>query len=98
MGRTPPPRPPGGRRGFRLSRAARSARPPCRRPAVFKDELPKLLPHDDAGRLTKNAYHFPDIFSSLSSQGCPGCTRVSQPPRASRRDRLSNGSTPSKST
>ncbi|WP_324785927.1 FAD-binding and (Fe-S)-binding domain-containing protein [Streptomyces sp. H51] len=31
--------------------------------AVFKDELPKLLPHDDdAGRLTKNAYHFAEFF------------------------------------
>ncbi|MBX9394434.1 FAD-binding protein [Streptomyces sp. TRM72054] len=34
--------------------------------AVFKDELPKLLPHDDdAGRLTRNAYHFPEFFQSF---------------------------------
>lgn len=34
--------------------------------AVFKDELPKLLPHDDdAGRLTKNAYHFADFFRTF---------------------------------
>jgi Fe-S oxidoreductase len=31
--------------------------------AVFKDELPKLLPNDDdAKRLTDNSYHFPDFF------------------------------------
>jgi Fe-S oxidoreductase len=31
--------------------------------AVFKDELPKLLPHeDDALRLTQNAYHFGEFF------------------------------------
>ncbi|WP_225813615.1 FAD-binding and (Fe-S)-binding domain-containing protein [Streptomyces spinosus] len=34
--------------------------------AVFKDELPKLLPHDDdARRLTKNAYHFPEFFQAF---------------------------------
>ncbi|MHC3474797.1 FAD-binding and (Fe-S)-binding domain-containing protein [Streptomyces sp. 7R007] len=34
--------------------------------AVFKDELPKLLPHDDdAKRLTKNAYHFPEFFQTF---------------------------------
>ncbi|MFF9408094.1 FAD-binding and (Fe-S)-binding domain-containing protein [Streptomyces anandii] len=34
--------------------------------AVFKDELPKLLPHDDdAARLTKNAYHFPEFFRTF---------------------------------
>jgi FAD/FMN-containing dehydrogenase/Fe-S oxidoreductase len=34
--------------------------------AVFKDELPKLLPHDDdAARLTKNAYHFPEFFQTF---------------------------------
>ncbi|MEU0112644.1 FAD-linked oxidase C-terminal domain-containing protein [Streptomyces bobili] len=34
--------------------------------AVFKDELPKLLPHDDdAMRLTKNAYHFPEFFQTF---------------------------------
>ncbi|MEU4686437.1 FAD-binding and (Fe-S)-binding domain-containing protein [Streptomyces xinghaiensis] len=34
--------------------------------AVFKDELPKLLPHDDdARRLTRNAYHFPDFFRTF---------------------------------
>ncbi len=31
--------------------------------AVFKDELTKLLPHDDdARRLAQNAYHFPEFF------------------------------------
>jgi FAD/FMN-containing dehydrogenase/Fe-S oxidoreductase len=31
--------------------------------AVFKDELPKILPHDDDGkRLVKNAYHWPEFF------------------------------------
>jgi Fe-S oxidoreductase len=34
--------------------------------AVFKDELPKLLPHDDDGvRLTKNAYHFGEFFEAF---------------------------------
>ncbi|WNM32591.1 FAD-linked oxidase C-terminal domain-containing protein [Streptomyces sp. Li-HN-5-11] len=34
--------------------------------AVFKDELPKLLPHDDdAARLTKNAHHFPEFFQTF---------------------------------
>ncbi|WP_328773628.1 FAD-binding and (Fe-S)-binding domain-containing protein [Streptomyces sp. NBC_00286] len=34
--------------------------------AVFKDELPKLLPHDDdAKRLTRNAYHFPEFFQAF---------------------------------
>lgn len=34
--------------------------------AVFKDELPKLLPHDDdAKRLTQNAYHFPEFFQTF---------------------------------
>ncbi|POX51102.1 FAD-binding and (Fe-S)-binding domain-containing protein [Streptomyces sp. Ru72] len=34
--------------------------------AVFKDELPKLLPHDDdAKRLTRNAYHFPEFFRTF---------------------------------
>ncbi|MER6091004.1 FAD-binding and (Fe-S)-binding domain-containing protein [Streptomyces bluensis] len=34
--------------------------------AVFKDELPKLLPHDDdAKRLTRNAYHFPEFFQTF---------------------------------
>ncbi|MGW3356240.1 FAD-binding and (Fe-S)-binding domain-containing protein [Streptomyces bungoensis] len=34
--------------------------------AVFKDELPKLLPHDDdAQRLTKNAYHFAEFFQAF---------------------------------
>ncbi|MFB8759320.1 heterodisulfide reductase-related iron-sulfur binding cluster [Streptomyces nigra] len=34
--------------------------------AVFKDELPKMLPHDDdARRLTSNAYHFPEFFQSF---------------------------------
>ena len=31
--------------------------------AVFKDELPKMLPHDDdARRLVNNAYHWPEFF------------------------------------
>ncbi|MEU6521273.1 FAD-linked oxidase C-terminal domain-containing protein [Streptomyces sp. NPDC046924] len=34
--------------------------------AVFKDELPKLLPHDDdAERLTRNAYHFAEFFQTF---------------------------------
>ncbi|GAA2483584.1 FAD-binding and (Fe-S)-binding domain-containing protein [Streptomyces longisporus] len=34
--------------------------------AVFKDELPKLMPHDnDAKRLTQNAYHFPEFFQTF---------------------------------
>ncbi|WP_245547073.1 hypothetical protein [Nocardia brevicatena] len=38
--------------------------PSC--PAVFKDELPKLLPHDnDADRLTENAYHFAESFTAF---------------------------------
>ncbi|MFG2686994.1 FAD-binding and (Fe-S)-binding domain-containing protein [Streptomyces sp. NPDC048405] len=33
--------------------------------AVFKDELPKLLPHDDdAKRLTRNALHFAEFFQT----------------------------------
>lgn len=31
--------------------------------AVFRDELPKMLPHDDdAGRLERNAYHWAEFF------------------------------------
>jgi Fe-S oxidoreductase len=34
--------------------------------AVFKDELPKLLPHDDdADRLTRNSYHFAEFLTSF---------------------------------
>jgi Fe-S oxidoreductase len=34
--------------------------------AVFKDELPKVLPHDDdAARLTDNAYHFGEFFEKF---------------------------------
>jgi Fe-S oxidoreductase len=34
--------------------------------AVFKDELRKMLPHDDdAGRLARNAYHFPEFFTAF---------------------------------
>ncbi len=34
--------------------------------AVFKDELVKMLPHDeDARRLTENAYHFAEFFESF---------------------------------
>ncbi|HET9973474.1 MAG TPA: FAD-linked oxidase C-terminal domain-containing protein, partial [Streptosporangiaceae bacterium] len=34
--------------------------------AVFKDELRKMLPHDDdAARLAKNAYHFGEFFTSF---------------------------------
>jgi Fe-S oxidoreductase len=34
--------------------------------AVFKDELRKLLPHDDdAARLARNAYHFGEFFSAF---------------------------------
>ncbi|GHD93368.1 FAD-binding and (Fe-S)-binding domain-containing protein [Streptomyces naganishii] len=37
--------------------------------AVFKDELPKLLPHDDdARRLTRNAYHFAEFFQTFGIQ------------------------------
>lgn len=33
--------------------------------AVFKDELPHLLPHDDdATRLTRNAHHFAEFFAA----------------------------------
>jgi len=33
---------------------------------VFKDELTKMLPHDDdAARLAKNAYHFGEFFTSF---------------------------------
>jgi FAD/FMN-containing dehydrogenase/Fe-S oxidoreductase len=34
--------------------------------AVFKDELRKMLPHDDdAARLARNAYHFPEFFTAF---------------------------------
>jgi FAD/FMN-containing dehydrogenase/Fe-S oxidoreductase len=34
--------------------------------AVFKDELPKILPHDDdASRLRQNAYHFGEFFTAF---------------------------------
>jgi FAD/FMN-containing dehydrogenase/Fe-S oxidoreductase len=34
--------------------------------AVFKDELPKLLPHDDdANRLVRNSYHFSEFFNAF---------------------------------
>jgi Fe-S oxidoreductase len=34
--------------------------------AVFKDELTKMLPHDDdASRLAKNAYHFGEFFTAF---------------------------------
>ena len=34
--------------------------------AVFKDELPKMLPHDDdAARLVRNAYHFGEFFEKF---------------------------------
>jgi len=34
--------------------------------AVFKDELTKMLPHDDdAARLTRNAYHFGEFFQAF---------------------------------
>jgi Fe-S oxidoreductase len=34
--------------------------------AVFKDELPKMLPHDeDASRLARNCYHFGEFFSAF---------------------------------
>jgi Fe-S oxidoreductase len=34
--------------------------------AVFKDELPKMLPHDDdASRLARNAHHFAEFFSTF---------------------------------
>ncbi|HET8599122.1 MAG TPA: FAD-linked oxidase C-terminal domain-containing protein [Segeticoccus sp.] len=34
--------------------------------AVFKDELPKMLPHDDdAGRLVAQAYHFGEFFDTF---------------------------------
>lgn len=34
--------------------------------AVFKDELPKLLPHDDdADRLVRNSYHFAEFFTKF---------------------------------
>lgn len=34
--------------------------------AVFRDELTRVLPHDeDARRLTRNAYHFPEFFRTF---------------------------------
>jgi Fe-S oxidoreductase len=34
--------------------------------AVFKDELRKILPHDDdAARLARNVYHFPEFFTAF---------------------------------
>jgi Fe-S oxidoreductase len=34
--------------------------------AVFKDELRNMLPHDDdAARLARNAYHFPEFFTTF---------------------------------
>ncbi|MCF6525623.1 FAD-binding and (Fe-S)-binding domain-containing protein, partial [Streptomyces sp. JJ36] len=34
--------------------------------AVFRDELTKLLPHDDdARRLARNSYHFPEFFQTF---------------------------------
>jgi FAD/FMN-containing dehydrogenase/Fe-S oxidoreductase len=34
--------------------------------AVFKDELRRMLPHDnDAARLASNAYHFPEFFTTF---------------------------------
>jgi Fe-S oxidoreductase len=34
--------------------------------AVFKDELGKMLPHDDdAARLARNVYHFPEFFTAF---------------------------------
>jgi Fe-S oxidoreductase len=34
--------------------------------AVFKDELTKMLPNDDdASRLARNAYHFPEFFETF---------------------------------
>ena len=34
--------------------------------AVFKDELRKMLPHDDdAARLARNAYHFAEFFTTF---------------------------------
>jgi FAD/FMN-containing dehydrogenase/Fe-S oxidoreductase len=34
--------------------------------AVFKDELKRMLPHDDdAARLASNAYHFPEFFTTF---------------------------------
>ena len=35
--------------------------------AVFRDELPKMLPHDDdAKRLAKNAYHWAEFFEQIA--------------------------------
>ncbi len=34
--------------------------------AVFKEEMPKILPHDDdAERLRRNVYHFPEFFTEF---------------------------------
>jgi Fe-S oxidoreductase len=40
--------------------------------AVFKDELRKMLPHDDdAARLAKNAYHFGEFFTTFGIEPPP---------------------------
>jgi Fe-S oxidoreductase len=40
--------------------------------AVFKDELTKMLPHDDdAARLARNAYHFAEFFSTFDVEPPP---------------------------
>lgn len=44
--------------------------------AVFKDELPKLLPHDDdAERLVRNSYHFAEFFAKFDVE-VPKTSRV----------------------
>jgi hypothetical protein len=54
--------------------------------AVFKDELGKLLPHDDdAQRLARNAYHFAEFFTTFDitpswrGRYCCGGTATSAP-------------------
>jgi FAD/FMN-containing dehydrogenase/Fe-S oxidoreductase len=43
--------------------------------AVFKDELPKMLPHDDdAERMVQNAYHFAEFFEKFEVE-VPEVTR-----------------------
>ena len=61
--------------------------------AVFKDELRKMLPHDDdAARLARNAYHFGEFFTTFgitlpATAGRPGAAVGTLPPARHRRGR-----------
>jgi Fe-S oxidoreductase len=50
--------------------------------AVFKDELRKMLPHDDAARLARNAYHFGEFLSAFGIEppSLPGRSLVGSLP------------------